>query len=133
MSDDFMVSSPLNEYKRLIERWRMMRTLSSIMRTKARRRRASIWKTNTTRPNVGFSEELEVYADETAKKGENPDAAIAEFQQVVEMEEQKGDWLVPCLILADLICRGFKALKQSVKVSFSRGNLSKVGLSIGTC
>ncbi|KAL1924125.1 uncharacterized protein VTP21DRAFT_7160 [Calcarisporiella thermophila] len=46
------------------------------------------------------------YYNAKAKKEEDPYEAIAEFQGVVDSEQEKGDW-------------GFKALKQMVKLSFS--------------
>ncbi len=32
------------------------------------------------------------YSIFAAKKVDNPDAALKEFQEVVQMEEEKGDW-----------------------------------------
>ncbi|RUP46953.1 PCI domain-containing protein [Jimgerdemannia flammicorona] len=45
----------------------------------------------------------------TARKEDDPEGAIREFQSVVESEEEKGDW-------------GFRALKQMVKLSFKSGD-----------
>ncbi|CAG8555173.1 12220_t:CDS:10 [Ambispora leptoticha] len=45
------------------------------------------------------------YYNAKARKEDDPDAAIKEFQSVVETESEKGDW-------------GFKALKQMCKLSF---------------
>lgn len=44
-------------------------------------------------------------------KDENPKEAIKEFQNVLDKEEEKGDW-------------GFKALKQMIKTSFRNGYLN---------
>ncbi|RUS18732.1 PCI domain-containing protein [Endogone sp. FLAS-F59071] len=49
------------------------------------------------------------YYNAKARKEEDPDGAIKEFQSVVDTEVEKGDW-------------GFKALKQMVKLSFKSGN-----------
>ncbi|ORZ01183.1 PCI domain-domain-containing protein [Syncephalastrum racemosum] len=45
------------------------------------------------------------YYNAKARKEDDPEGAIAEFQAVVDAEEEKGDW-------------GFKSLKQMAKVSF---------------
>ncbi|ORX58297.1 PCI-domain-containing protein [Hesseltinella vesiculosa] len=45
------------------------------------------------------------YYNAKARKETDPQAAIKEFQDVVDMEEEKGEW-------------GFKALKQMTKISF---------------
>ncbi|KAI7868604.1 PCI domain-containing protein [Spinellus fusiger] len=46
-----------------------------------------------------------MYYNAKARKEDDPEGAVAEFQSVVDAEEEKGDW-------------GFKALKQMVKISF---------------
>ncbi|KAH8551452.1 PCI domain-containing protein [Umbelopsis sp. PMI_123] len=48
------------------------------------------------------------YYSAKARKEDDSEAAIQEFQDVVNTEEEKGDW-------------GFKALKQMVKLSFQLG------------
>lgn len=49
-----------------------------------------------------------MYYNAKAKRAESPDAAVADFERVVEKETQMGDW-------------GFKALKQMTKLNFRRG------------
>uniref|UniRef100_A0A1D1YX05 COP9 signalosome complex subunit 2 n=1 Tax=Anthurium amnicola TaxID=1678845 RepID=A0A1D1YX05_9ARAE len=49
------------------------------------------------------------YYNAKARKEDDPDVAIKEFQSVVDTEQEKGDW-------------GFKALKQMAKLSFKAGN-----------
>ncbi|RUS32122.1 hypothetical protein BC938DRAFT_476237 [Jimgerdemannia flammicorona] len=49
------------------------------------------------------------YYNAKARKEDDPEGAIREFQSVVESEEEKGDW-------------GFRALKQMVKLSFKSGD-----------
>ncbi|KAL0088431.1 PCI domain-containing protein [Phycomyces blakesleeanus] len=48
------------------------------------------------------------YYNAKARKEDDPEGAISEFQSVVDTEEEKGDW-------------GFKALKQMIKISFQLG------------
>ncbi|CAO3617014.1 unnamed protein product [Cunninghamella blakesleeana] len=45
------------------------------------------------------------YYNAKARKEDDPEGAITEFQSVVDTEEEKGEW-------------GFKALKQMAKISF---------------
>ncbi|OBZ85751.1 COP9 signalosome complex subunit 2 [Choanephora cucurbitarum] len=47
------------------------------------------------------------YYNAKARKEDEPEEAIREFQSVVDTEEEKGDW-------------GFKALKQMTKISFQQ-------------
>ncbi|GES99403.1 COP9 signalosome complex subunit 2 [Rhizophagus clarus] len=49
------------------------------------------------------------YYNAKARKEDDPNVAIKEFQSVVDTEQEKGDW-------------GFKALKQMAKLSFKAGN-----------
>ncbi|CAO3626913.1 unnamed protein product [Cunninghamella echinulata] len=53
-------------------------------------------------PNVDLENK---YYNAKARKEDYPEGAIAEFQSVVDTEEEKGEW-------------GFKALKQMAKISF---------------
>lgn len=48
------------------------------------------------------------YYNAKSLKGEDNDAALAGFQRVLELEEEKGNW-------------GFKALKQQTKINFHLG------------
>ena len=56
-----------------------------------------------------------------AHKEDDPERALKEFHDIVEQEEEKGDWCVD-LYYADIVVlslyRGFKALKQSTKILF---------------
>ena len=56
-----------------------------------------------------------------AHKEGDPERALKEFHDIVEQEEEKGDWCVD-LYYADIVVlslyRGFKALKQSTKILF---------------
>jgi hypothetical protein len=63
----------------------------------------------------------------SASKTDNPDKALSEFEGIVDMEEEKGEWSVfPTLLLCVPSCheltptytRGFKALKQATKLTF---------------
>ncbi|CAJ0856168.1 17844_t:CDS:2, partial [Entrophospora sp. SA101] len=49
------------------------------------------------------------YYNAKARKEDDPESAIREFQSVVDTEQEKGDW-------------GFKALKQMAKLSFKAGD-----------
>ncbi|CAG8444064.1 15313_t:CDS:10 [Funneliformis caledonium] len=49
------------------------------------------------------------YYNAKARKEDDPECAIKEFQSVVDTEQEKGDW-------------GFKALKQMAKLSFKAGD-----------
>ncbi|KAG2177107.1 hypothetical protein INT43_007763 [Umbelopsis isabellina] len=55
------------------------------------------------------------YYSAKARKEDDSEAAIQEFQDVVDTEEEKGDW-------------GFKALKQMVKLSFQLGRYEDVSI-----
>ncbi|OZJ05588.1 COP9 signalosome complex subunit 2 [Bifiguratus adelaidae] len=55
------------------------------------------------------------YYNAKAKKEDDPEGALEDFQSVVDTEEEKGDW-------------GFKALKQMVKLSFQRNQYDKTML-----
>ncbi|CAO3689041.1 unnamed protein product [Rhizopus stolonifer] len=50
------------------------------------------------------------YYNAKARKEDDPEEALLEFQSVVDTEEEEGDW-------------GFKALKQMIKVSFQLNKL----------
>ncbi|KAG0746510.1 hypothetical protein G6F57_000925 [Rhizopus arrhizus] len=52
------------------------------------------------------------YYNAKARKEDDPQEALVEFQSVVDTEEEKGDW-------------GFKALKQMIKVSFQLNRLDE--------
>jgi COP9 signalosome complex subunit 2 len=49
------------------------------------------------------------YYNSKAFKEDDPQAAVASFQKVLELEGEKGEW-------------GFKALKQMMKLNFRMGN-----------
>ncbi|KAI8339421.1 PCI domain-containing protein [Chlamydoabsidia padenii] len=53
-------------------------------------------------PDVGLENK---YYNAKARKEDDPEGAIGEFQTIVDAEEEKGEW-------------GFKALKQMTKISF---------------
>ncbi|SAM01721.1 hypothetical protein [Absidia glauca] len=53
-------------------------------------------------PDVGLENK---YYNAKARKEDDPEGAIVEFQSIVDAEEEKGEW-------------GFKALKQMSKISF---------------
>jgi COP9 signalosome complex subunit 2 len=64
------------------------------------------------------------YYNAKQMKADNPEEAIDEFLGVPELEEEKGDWYAFCntpfLIVATAtkIIRGFKGLKQAIKLEF---------------
>eukprot|EP00040_Diaphanoeca_grandis_P008265 m.44626 g.44626 ORF g.44626 m.44626 type:complete len:446 (+) comp19722_c1_seq1:176-1513(+) len=53
------------------------------------------------------------YYNAKQNKDDEPDEAFSGFAKVIELEEPKGEW-------------GFKALKQTMKLSFRRGEFEKV-------
>lgn len=61
----------------------------------------------------------------------NPKEAIAEFLEIPSMEEEKGDW---CVIfdsslfssLQLILARGFKGLKQAIKLEYKLKQYDKV-------
>lgn len=57
-------------------------------------------------------------------KADNPDEAIDEFLGVPGLESEKGDWYVVLLLcgfelLMQMSPRGFKGLKQAIKLEFT--------------
>ena len=63
-------------------------------------------------------------------KPDNPNEAIQEFLGMPALEDEKGDWSVPSLCLtinSNIFCpRGFKGLKQAVKLEYKLGKYDKV-------
>lgn len=66
-------------------------------------------------------------------KATDPDAAIKEFLDVVSSEKEKGDWwvfeLLSRVVISDVniaMVRGFKALKQAIKLRFRLKQHDKV-------
>ena len=67
-------------------------------------------------------------------EGEDPRDALKGFQEVVKMEPERGEWYAQsvlmardrmqccCMALIYVSCRGFKALKQIVKVYYKLGD-----------
>ena len=74
------------------------------------------------------------YYNAKQMKADNPDEAIQEFLGMPAMEDEKGDWLVPSkksfefAIDTDIYIypRGFKGLKQAVKLEYKLGKYDKV-------
>lgn len=74
------------------------------------------------------------YYNAKQMKADNPDEAVQEFLGMPAMEDEKGDWLVPSktglefAIDTDvhLYPRGFKGLKQAVKLEYKLGKYDKV-------
>ena len=71
------------------------------------------------------------YYNAKQMKVDNPDEAIQEFLGMPALEDEKGDWLVPGLEYAIdtdiyLSPRGFKGLKQAVKLEYKLGKYDKV-------
>lgn len=71
------------------------------------------------------------YYNAKQMKADNPDEAIDEFLGLPAMEQEKGDWFVnrfklPGTIANRFIVRGFKGLKQAIKLEFKLGRYDKV-------
>ena len=71
------------------------------------------------------------YYNAKQMKVDNPDEAIDEFLGLPAMEQEKGDWsayqLLRILRMANLSAiRGFKGLKQAIKLEFKLGRYDKV-------
>lgn len=63
-------------------------------------------------------------------KVDNPEEAIDEFLGVPALEEEKGDWYACCLDserYTDFL-RGFKGLKQAIKLEFKLGRYDDVSV-----
>ena len=63
-------------------------------------------------PDVEADLENQYYNSKTLKE-DDPDAALAAFLRVLQLEEEKGDW-------------GFKALKQMMKIEFHLGRFTQM-------
>lgn len=64
-------------------------------------------------------------------KADNPKAAIEEFLGLPALEEEKGDWSVRLFCHDATLTnssRGFKGLKQAIKLEFSMGDYNEVDL-----
>ena len=66
-------------------------------------------------------------------KADNPDEAIDEFLGLPGLETEKGDWSalvlhlpISCHLLTMLGVRGFKGLKQAVKLEYKLGKYDRV-------
>lgn len=73
------------------------------------------------------------YYNAKQMKADNPDEAIEEFLGMPALEDEKGDWSVPrhktfeCTRDIDVYYpRGFKGLKQAVKLEYKLGKYDKV-------
>lgn len=74
------------------------------------------------------------YYNAKQMKVDNPDEAIQEFLGMPALEEEKGDWLVPSKTGFEfamdthiyILPRGFKGLKQAVKLEYKLGKYDKV-------
>ncbi len=71
------------------------------------------------------------YYNAKQMKADNPDEAIDEFLGLPAMEQEKGDWFVhrfkvPRAMAKCFIVRGFKGLKQAIKLEFKLGRYDKV-------
>lgn len=78
------------------------------------------------------------YYNAKQMKADNPDEAIQEFLGMPALEDEKGDWLVPSKTGLELATdtdvhiypRGFKGLKQAVKLEYKLGKYDKVRCSM---
>lgn len=74
------------------------------------------------------------YYNAKQMKVDNPDEAIQEFLGMPALEDEKGDWSVPSKTCFDIAMdtdiyispRGFKGLKQAVKLEYKLGKYDKV-------
>ncbi|XP_031551892.1 COP9 signalosome complex subunit 2-like [Actinia tenebrosa] len=65
---------------------------------------------STSEPDVDLENQ---YYNSKALKEDDPKAALQNFQKVLDLEQEKGEW-------------GFKALKQMIKINFKLGNYEEM-------
>ncbi len=77
------------------------------------------------------------YYNAKQMKADNPDDAIQEFLGMPALEDEKGDWSVPMKFVLRFVIdtdiydpRGFKGLKQAVKLEYKLGKFDKVRSSM---
>ena len=68
------------------------------------------------------------YYNAKQMKADNPEEAITEFLGLPAREEEKGDWAITSQLLTRKFTdyrRGFKGLKQAIKLEFKLGQYDK--------